>query len=155
MTIKSPCVNKCNLNTTNNICDGCFRTSQEISDWTKYSSKQKKSVLKILKLRKLKYLCLLIFFIFSESNSNDIWIGKWVALDQWQSEFLIEINKNGTATTNYGNGENGEWKIVDGNLEIIWESGKIDYLFSGVMGFQRLSKKKGDSYTTGMRKSLD
>jgi hypothetical protein len=76
-------------------------------------------------------------------------------LDQWQSEFLIEINENGTATTNYGNGENGEWKIVDGNVEIIWESGKRDYLFSGVMGFQRLSKKKGDSYTSGMRKSLD
>ncbi len=155
MTIKSPCVNKCNLNTKNNLCDGCYRTSDEISNWTKYSIRKKQSIIKILKLRKLKVLCFLICLVFNSSYSNDIWIGKWTALDKWQSEFLIEIHKNGNAQTNYGNGESGAWSIVDGNLQIIWESGKKDYLFRGVMGFQRLSKNKGDSYTSGMKKLLD
>ena len=41
------------------------------------------------------------------------------------------------------------------NIEIVWESGKKDYLFQGVMGFQRISKDKDQSYTSGLRKSLD
>ena len=84
-----------------------------------------------------------------------MWVGKWKALDKWQSEFLIEIYADGTASTDYGNGENGNWTIVDGNLQIIWESGKKDYIFSGVMGYQRLSKSRSDSYTSGMKKLFD
>ena len=155
MNIKSPCIDKCKLNPKNNLCDGCYRTAEEISNWQKYSFKQKQKIFKILKLRKLKYLCILIFLIFTESYSNNIWIGEWVALDKWQSEFLIQINQNGTASSNYGNGDTGSWNIVDGNLEIEWESGQKDYLFRGVMGFQRISKKRGESYTSGLSKSLD
>ena len=88
-------------------------------------------------------------------SPNELWIGKWKALDKWQSEFQIEINDDGSAITNYGNGEKGNWTIVDGNLQIIWESGTKDYIFSGVMGYQRLSKIRGDSYTSGMKKLLD
>ena len=84
-----------------------------------------------------------------------MWVGKWKALDKWQSEFLIEIYTDGTASTDYGNGENGNWTIVDGNLQIIWESGKKDYIFSGVMGYQRLSKSRSDSYTSGMKRLFD
>ena len=155
MNVKSPCIDKCNLNPKNNLCDGCYRTAEEISNWQKYSQKQKKNLLNILKLRRLKYLIFLFFFIFTESHSKNIWIGKWVALDKWQSEFIIEINQNGTAKTNYGNGDTGRWTIVDGNLEIKWESGQIDYLFRGVMGFQRISRKRGQSYTSGLSKSLN
>ena len=96
-----------------------------------------------------------MLLINSNVFTNEIWLGKWKALDQWQSEFIIEIKKDGLATTDYGNGENGSWTIVDGNLEIIWKSGKIDFLFRGVMGYQRLSKNKGSSYTSGLSRSLD
>ena len=47
----------------------------------------------------------------------------------------------------------GEWKIVDGNLKIIWDSGKSDYFFHGVMGYQRIRKKKNNSYTSGLKRS--
>ena len=30
-----------------------------------------------------------------------------------------------------------------------------DYIFSGVMGYQRLSKSRNDSYTSGMKKLFD
>ena len=48
----------------------------------------------------------------------------------------------------------GEWKLTDGNLTIQWESGKTDYFFNGVMGFQRIRKNKNDSYTSGLRKII-
>ena len=47
------------------------------------------------------------------------------------------------------------WKIVDGNLKIIWDSGKSDYFFQGVMGYQRIRKNKNQSYTSGLRKLSD
>ena len=155
MIVKSPCINVCKLNPKNNLCEGCLRTSDEISNWSKYSDNKKRSVMSILKNRKLKFLIILFLIFFSECFSNELWIGKWKALDKWQSEFLIEINDDGTAFTDYGNGEKGSWKIVDGNLQIIWESGAKDYIFSGVMGYQRLSNSRGDSYTSGMKKLFD
>ena len=45
--------------------------------------------------------------------------------------------------------------LTDGNLQIIWESGTKDYIFNGVMGYQRLSKSRNDSYTSGMKKLFD
>ena len=83
-----------------------------------------------------------MIFFYNTVLSFDNWIGNWIALDQWQSEFEIVIKKDGTATTDYGSGDQGNWLIVDGNLLIKWSSGKEDYLFSGVMGYQRLSKDK-------------
>tara|TARA_B100000579_G_scaffold138829_1_gene112837 strand:+ start:706 stop:1023 length:318 start_codon:yes stop_codon:yes gene_type:complete len=98
---------------------------------------------------------LLTLFYFSISESKTSWIGEWLALDEWQSEFSIIIKNDGSASSNYGNGENGNWKIVDGNLEIVWDSGITDYIFNGVMGIQRLRKTKNKSYTSGMKKLFD
>ena len=36
MKAKSPCINVCKLNPKNNLCEGCLRTSEEISNWSKY-----------------------------------------------------------------------------------------------------------------------
>ena len=52
----------------------------------------------------------------------------------------------------YGDGESGSWKIIDGNLKIIWNSGKSDYFFQGVMGYQRIRKNKNNSYTSGLKR---
>ena len=155
MNVKSPCVDKCKLNEKNNICEGCFRSSDEITNWNKYSDREKKMILKKLKIRKLSFSCIIFIFLFFNAYANENWIGKWIASDQWQSEFQIEIKEDGNATSTYGSGEKGRWKIVDGNIEIRWDSGKKDYIFQGVMGFQRISKNKNQSYTSGLRKSLD
>ena len=155
MTAKSLCVNVCKLDRKNNICEGCLRTSEEIKNWSNYTDDKKKKIFAILKNRKLTTLIVLFLICFNECFSNELWVGKWKALDKWQSEFLIEINDDGTASTNYGNGEKGNWTIVDGNLQIIWESGTKDYIFSGVMGYQRLSKNRSNSYTSGMKKLFD
>jgi predicted Fe-S protein YdhL (DUF1289 family) len=155
MNVKSPCVDKCKLNHNKNICDGCYRTADEISNWKNYSDNEKKVVLRNLKIRKLGLSCIIFIMLFFNAYATDNWIGRWIASDQWQSEFLIEIKENGDAITSYGAGDKGQWEIIDGNIEIFWESGKKDYLFQGVMGFQRISKDKDQSYTSGLRKSLD
>lgn len=103
---------------------------------------------------KLVFLFNLLIFLYSFASSS--WYGSWIALDEWQSEYIVKIDEDGTATSDYGNGESGTWNIKDGNLEIKWDSGKIDYWFNGVMGFQRLSKSSTKTYTSGLRKkSLD
>ena len=38
--VKSPCINICKLD-ENKICIGCFRTIDEIANWTKYTDDQK------------------------------------------------------------------------------------------------------------------
>ena len=105
---------------------------------------------------KTNRILLIIFLLaFKFANAKNIWIGEWLASDQWQSEFLISINKDGTANSGYGDGETGKWKVIDGNLNILWDSGKSDYFFSGVMGYQRIHRNKAQSYTSGLRKSAD
>lgn len=47
--VKSPCILVCELN-ANKICIGCKRTSEEISNWSKYSNKQKLEVINRIKL---------------------------------------------------------------------------------------------------------
>lgn len=41
--VPSPCVHICSLD-ENNVCIGCFRTGQEITDWGMMSSDEKKAV---------------------------------------------------------------------------------------------------------------
>ena len=100
----------------------------------------------------MKIIFFLVLVFYTLSYAKNSWLGKWIALDQWQSEFFIKINEDGSAISNYGNGESGSWKIVDGNLKIIWDSGKSDYFFQGVMGYQRIRKNKTNSYTSGLQR---
>ena len=105
----------------------------------------------------IKNFYFLLFLTLFSTNilSKEFWEGTWVATDEWQSEYNVTIKKDGIAISEYGNGQEGTWKIKDGNLEIKWESGSIDYWFNGVMGFQRLYKDKNKSYTSGIRKLLN
>jgi predicted Fe-S protein YdhL (DUF1289 family) len=41
----SPCIGICKLNSATNLCEGCFRTIDEIASWGQYSSREKQQVL--------------------------------------------------------------------------------------------------------------
>nr|WP_320117957.1 DUF1289 domain-containing protein [uncultured Marinifilum sp.] len=43
--IKSPCIKICRQD-SNGICFGCRRTTEEIGNWSLYSNKEKKEILK-------------------------------------------------------------------------------------------------------------
>jgi predicted Fe-S protein YdhL (DUF1289 family) len=44
VVVKSPCISICVLN-EEDICEGCYRSAQEITDWTELSNPQKEQVL--------------------------------------------------------------------------------------------------------------
>lgn len=44
--VASPCVSVCFLD-ENDICEGCYRSAQEITDWMSYSNAEKKAVLEL------------------------------------------------------------------------------------------------------------
>jgi predicted Fe-S protein YdhL (DUF1289 family) len=44
VVVKSPCISICVLN-EEDVCEGCYRSAQEITDWTELSNPQKEQVL--------------------------------------------------------------------------------------------------------------
>jgi predicted Fe-S protein YdhL (DUF1289 family) len=49
--INSPCNNVCQLD-KNDVCIGCFRTLDEIANWTKYNHDEKLRVMELIQQRK-------------------------------------------------------------------------------------------------------
>ncbi|MGB1158647.1 MAG: DUF1289 domain-containing protein [Porticoccaceae bacterium] len=43
-TVKSPCISLCRLN-DNGICEGCYRTAEEIKHWSYLDNQQRSQVL--------------------------------------------------------------------------------------------------------------
>ena len=48
--IKSPCISVCVLN-EDDVCEGCYRSAQEITDWSALSLEAKKAVMSNVKRR--------------------------------------------------------------------------------------------------------
>ena len=48
---KSPCVSICALN-EDDICQGCFRSGDEITDWFMASSEEKRAILERAEIRR-------------------------------------------------------------------------------------------------------
>ncbi|NJN45570.1 MAG: DUF1289 domain-containing protein [Candidatus Competibacteraceae bacterium] len=47
----SPCINVCKLDNSTGLCEGCFRTLDEIAAWSGYSAAEKRQVLDRLEER--------------------------------------------------------------------------------------------------------
>ena len=52
MTVKSPCIERCELDREGKYCLGCFRSVDEISGWNNFSDKKKLNIINNIKLRK-------------------------------------------------------------------------------------------------------
>ena len=50
--IKSPCVEKCEMNPQTKLCEGCLRNIDEITNWSNFTDNQKNYVLKLIEKRK-------------------------------------------------------------------------------------------------------
>jgi predicted Fe-S protein YdhL (DUF1289 family) len=50
--IKSPCIEKCEMNPYTKLCEGCHRNIDEIVNWSSLNDNQKNYVLKLIKKRK-------------------------------------------------------------------------------------------------------
>ncbi len=49
--IDSPCIKLCILHSKEKICLGCYRTADEIKNWSKYSNEQRTVIKSQLKIR--------------------------------------------------------------------------------------------------------
>lgn len=45
MNIPSPCINVCRMNTATGLCEGCFRTLDEIARWSRHADEEKRRIL--------------------------------------------------------------------------------------------------------------
>lgn len=50
--MKSPCINICRYN--DKYCVGCYRTSEEISNWTQLTNKERKRIMRELPKRRME-----------------------------------------------------------------------------------------------------
>ena len=41
----------------------------------------------------MKIIFFLVLFFYTQIFGQNNWLGEWIAVDQWQSEFSIKINK--------------------------------------------------------------
>ena len=50
-TIVSPCIGVCSMNETSGLCEGCYRTIEEIRDWWDMTPAQRDTVMQRLDQR--------------------------------------------------------------------------------------------------------
>ncbi|MBN1300762.1 MAG: DUF1289 domain-containing protein [Melioribacteraceae bacterium] len=55
MNNNSPCNNRCEIDSSLNLCKGCYRTLQEIISWGMMSDFERLQVLKLVEARKQEY----------------------------------------------------------------------------------------------------
>ncbi|MEI7011145.1 DUF1289 domain-containing protein [Leptospira licerasiae] len=53
MIIRSPCIKICNMDHETGLCEGCYRTLEEIGRWTMYSENERKSIRLKIEERKI------------------------------------------------------------------------------------------------------
>lgn len=51
--MKTPCVGKCNIQSSTEYCIGCKRTITEIMNWTKFNDQQRENIMRMLKHRNI------------------------------------------------------------------------------------------------------
>ena len=52
--VASPCINVCRMNPDSKLCEGCFRTLDEIAGWSALSADEKRAVLVKLPARRAR-----------------------------------------------------------------------------------------------------
>ena len=54
-TAVSPCINVCTLDAANGLCQGCFRTLDEISVWSRASNDERLNILDAVARRRKEF----------------------------------------------------------------------------------------------------
>jgi predicted Fe-S protein YdhL (DUF1289 family) len=52
MTIASPCINVCRMNADTGLCEGCFRSLDEIARWSRHDDAEKRRILAAIERRR-------------------------------------------------------------------------------------------------------
>lgn len=52
MSIQSPCINVCQMDAVTGLCEGCFRTLDEITRWGRADEAEKRAILDFIAKRR-------------------------------------------------------------------------------------------------------
>lgn len=52
MNIPSPCINVCRMSADTGLCEGCFRTLDEIARWSRQDDAEKRRILRAVAARR-------------------------------------------------------------------------------------------------------
>ncbi|BAL22862.1 DUF1289 domain-containing protein [Azoarcus sp. KH32C] len=52
MSVASPCINICRMNGETGLCEGCFRTLDEIAGWSRQGDDEKLRILALIAQRR-------------------------------------------------------------------------------------------------------
>lgn len=52
MSIPSPCINVCRMNQATGLCEGCYRSIPEITEWSRASDARKRVILAQVAVRR-------------------------------------------------------------------------------------------------------
>lgn len=52
MAVQSPCIGICRINSKSSLCEGCWRTVEEISVWPKMVDGKRQQLMLVLEQRK-------------------------------------------------------------------------------------------------------
>jgi uncharacterized protein len=52
MSIASPCINICRMNAATGLCEGCFRSLDEIARWSRHDDAAKRRILEAVARRR-------------------------------------------------------------------------------------------------------
>ena len=50
--VPSPCINICRMNEATGLCEGCWRSIDEIAQWSRLDVEDKRSVLALVEMRR-------------------------------------------------------------------------------------------------------
>lgn len=53
--VASPCVSICRMDEANGLCEGCYRTIDEIAVWTLLDDAEKRAVISMLPRRRIEW----------------------------------------------------------------------------------------------------
>ncbi|KON81838.1 DUF1289 domain-containing protein [Azoarcus sp. PA01] len=56
MNIASPCINICRMNAATGLCEGCFRSLDEIAGWSRQADAEKRRILDAIDRRRAQAL---------------------------------------------------------------------------------------------------
>lgn len=56
MNIASPCINVCRMNAVTGLCEGCFRSLDEIARWSHHADAEKRRILDAVDRRRAQAL---------------------------------------------------------------------------------------------------
>ncbi|CFX33649.1 conserved protein of unknown function [Candidatus Filomicrobium marinum] len=52
--MESPCINICAISDETEMCEGCYRTIDEIASWSRLTAEERKRIMALLPERKAK-----------------------------------------------------------------------------------------------------